>query len=55
MKTKEELEKLGHIIKDEKGGFGGYQAIMCQWCLLGASKAEKMDKHLDISACSSAG
>ena len=41
-KTREELEKLGHIIKDEKGGFGGYQAIMLlNGVYFGASESRK--------------
>ncbi len=41
-KTREDLEKLGHIIKDEKGGFGGYQAIMLlNGVYFGASESRK--------------
>ena len=41
-KTREDLEKLGHIIKDEKGGFGGYQAIMMlNGVYFGASESRK--------------
>ena len=41
-KTREDLEKLGHIIKDEKGGFGGYQAIMLRnGVYFGASESRK--------------
>ena len=40
--TREDLEKLGHIIKDEKGGFGGYQAIMLlNGVYFGASESRK--------------
>ncbi len=40
--TIEELQKLGHIIKDEKGGFGGYQAIMfSNGVYFGASESRK--------------
>ena len=42
VKTREDLEKLGHIIKDEKGGFGGYQAIMLlNGVYFGASESRK--------------
>lgn len=41
-KTRKDLEKLGHIIKDEKGGFGGYQAIMLlNGVYFGASESRK--------------
>ncbi|MEC7479699.1 MAG: gamma-glutamyltransferase [Pseudomonadota bacterium] len=41
-KTRKDLEKLGHIIKDEKGGFGGYQAIMMlNGVYFGASESRK--------------
>ena len=41
-RTREDLEKLGHIIKDEKGGFGGYQAIMLlNGVYFGASESRK--------------
>ncbi|MEC7858957.1 MAG: gamma-glutamyltransferase, partial [Pseudomonadota bacterium] len=41
-KTRKDLEKLGHIIKDEKGGFGGYQAIMLlNGVYYGASESRK--------------
>ena len=41
-KTRNDLEKLGHIIKDEKGGFGGYQAIMLlNGVYFGASESRK--------------
>ncbi len=43
--VRSELMKLGHKLKDEKGGYGGYQAIMrVDGVYYGASESRK-DGH----------
>ena len=43
--VRSELMKLGHNLKDEKGGYGGYQAIMrVDGVYYGASESRK-DGH----------
>ena len=40
--TRNKLSELGHILKDERGGFGGYQAIMFKdGVYFGASESRK--------------
>jgi len=40
--TRNKLSELGHILKDERGGFGGYQAIMSKdGVYFGASESRK--------------
>ena len=44
METIRELIKMGHDIKKTVGGFGGYQAIMCDYknrVYYGASESRK--------------